>query len=208
MKYIKEPVNALTHLSAAILLIPATLYLILSSHGMLPRTAFLIFGLSAIALYTASAVYHTLRVSPYKERILRKVDHSMIFILIAGSYTPICLISLKGPWGYSLLIVIWVFAVAGVLMKVFWIGAPRWLSTAIYLIMGWLCIFAFYPIVRALTAGAMFWLVAGGLFYTVGAVIYGRRKCLLHWKIGFHEIFHVFIMLGTACHYITMLQLM
>ena len=207
MKYIKEPVNALTHLSAAILLIPATLYLILSSHGMLPRTAFLIFGLSASALYTASAVYHTLRVSPYKERILRKVDHSMIFVLIAGSYTPICLISLKGPWGYSLLIVIWVFAIAGVLMKVFWIGAPRWLSTAIYLIMGWLCIFAFYPIVRALTAKAMFWLVAGGLFYTVGAVIYGRKKCLLHWKIGFHEIFHVFIMLGTACHYMTMLQI-
>ena len=207
MKYIKEPVNALTHLSAAVLAVPATVYLLVLAAGGVERFSFLIFGLSMVALYTASAIYHMLRVSPRYERVLRKLDHSMIFLLIAGTYTPICLISLKGPWGYGLLAVIWSLALAGVLLKLFWIEAPRWLSTAIYLGMGWLCIFAFYPMIKALSGRAFLWLLAGGVFYSIGAVIYGRKKCLFSWHLGFHEVFHVFIMLGTACHYITMLSI-
>ncbi len=208
MRYIKEPVNSLTHLSAAVLAVPATLYLILAARTPLHKISFLIFGLSMIALYTASGIYHMLRVSPEQEKRLRKLDHSMIFILIAGTYTPICVIRLQGSCGIILLVVIWIFAIGGVLMKIFWIGAPRWVSTAIYLSMGWLCLFAVYPLVKSLPGRALFWLVAGGLAYTVGAVIYGRKKCLFHWNLGFHEIFHIFIMIGTACHYITMLQIL
>ena len=208
MKYIKEPVNALTHLSAAVLAIPATIYLLVAATGVLEKFSFLIFGLSMLALYSASAIYHMLRVSPKYERRLKKLDHSMICVLIAGTYTPICLIPMRGPWGYGLLIAIWTLAIFGVLLCVFWIDAPRWLSTAVYLIMGWLCLFAFYPLVKSLTGKALFWLVAGGVFYSVGAIIYARKKCLFSWRLGFHEIFHIFIMLGTACQYVTMLQIL
>lgn len=205
MKYIKEPVNSLTHMTAAVLAIPATIYLLWIAVTPLERIAYLVFGLSMLLLYSASAIYHALRVSPKHEKRLRKLDHSMIFVLIAGTYTPICLIPLRGPWGYGLLAVIWAFAIGGVLMKMFWINAPRWLSTAIYLIMGWLCLFAFYPIVHSMRPSALLWLVAGGIFYSIGAIIYGRKKSLLHWRLGFHEIFHIFIMIGTFCHYVTML---
>ena len=208
MKYIKEPVNALTHLSAAVLAIPATVYLLVAATGVLEKFSFLIFGLSMLALYSASAIYHMLRVSPKYERRLKKLDHSMICVLIAGTYTPICLIPMRGPWGYGLLIAIWILAIFGVLLCIFWIDAPRWLSTSVYLIMGWLCLFTFYPLVKSLSGKALFWLVAGGIFYSVGAVIYARKKCLFSWHLGFHEIFHIFIMLGTACQYVTMLQIL
>ena len=207
MKHIKEPVNSLTHMTFAVLAIPATIYLLCIAAAPLDRFAYCIYGISMLLLYTASAIYHALKVSPKHEKRLRKLDHSMIFVLIAGTYTPVCLIPLRGPWGYSLLAVIWALAIAGVLMKLFWINAPRWLSTGIYLIMGWLCIIAFYPMIRTMTPKAILWLVAGGVFYTIGAVIYGRKKALLDWQLGFHEVFHIFIMIGTFCHFVTMVCL-
>ena len=208
MKYIKEPVNALTHLIAAIVAIPAILYLLIKAQSPLARVAFLIYGLSMIALYLASGFYHMLRVPAKTEEKLRKLDHSMIFILIAGTYTPICLMPMKGPWGYAMLIAVWILAAAGVTMKMFWMKAPRWLSTALYLIMGWICLFALVPLIRALSTAAFLWLLSGGILYSIGAVIYGRKKCLFSWRLGFHEVFHIFIILGTVCQYITMLLIL
>ena len=126
----------------------------------------------------------------------------MIFVLIAGTYTPVCLMPIRGGWGWSLFGVIWGVAIAGILMKIFWIEAPRWLSTALYIIMGWLCVIAIYPLFTKLETGAFTWLLMGGIMYTIGGVIYGTKKFFLkipHW--GFHEIFHLFVLFGSACHY-------
>lgn len=132
----------------------------------------------------------------------------MIFVLIAGTYTPICLIPLRGVWGWSLLAIIWTIAVGGIILKICWIDAPRWLSTAIYLVMGWLCLIAVYPLLTRMSHAAFFWLAAGGVFYTVGGIIYGRKRTWLSGcRLGFHEIFHIFVMLGSACHYVMMLYL-
>jgi hemolysin III len=135
-------------------------------------------------------------------RHLRRIDHMMIFLLIAASYTPVCLILLKGGWGWSLFGCIWGFAVLGILLKVFWLQAPRWLYTVVYIVMGWLAIVALWPLAKVLSLGGFLWLFAGGLFYTFGAVIYATKKPNPWPKvIGFHEIFHVFVMLGSFSHF-------
>lgn len=205
MKGVKEPVNAFTHLAGAVLAIAGTVLLIIYAAlqgSVWGVVSFSIYGASMIALYSASGIYHMLKVSDTWERRLKKLDHSMIFALIAGTYTPVCLMPLRGGWGWSLFGVIWGVAIAGILMKIFWIDAPRWLSTALYILMGWLCIIAIYPIYKHLTTAAFVWLVLGGIFYTIGGVIYGTKKFFLkipHW--GFHEIFHLFVLLGSAFHY-------
>ena len=149
-----------------------------------------------------SDVYHLLKVPARVEVVLRKLDHIMIFVLIAGTYTPICLIALRGPAGYAMLAVVWSLAVAGVFFKVFYLNAPRWAYTGIYLLMGWVCIFAIVPLARAVGLRRLVWLFAGGVFYSVGAVIYGLKKPnLIPGWLGFHEIFHIFIILGSLSHF-------
>ena len=208
MKHLREPINALTHLIAAACAVPAMIYLLVISSWPRETLGFLFFGLSMILLYLASGLYHGIKCSEKTERVLRKLDHSMICILIAGTYTPICIIPLWGAWGITLLIIIWVLAVGGILLKVIWIDAPRWLGTAVYLLMGWICVIAVYPMFQTMSLFSLGWLLAGGIFYTVGAVIYGRKKTIFHFKNwGFHEIFHLFIIAGTVCHYIVMLSL-
>ena len=135
-------------------------------------------------------------------KLFKKIDHMMIFILIAGTYTPVCLVTLAGKFGTILLSLIWIIAVAGVFMKIFWMGAPRWLSTMIYVIMGWLSITAFLPLMRTVGWGGFGMLLGGGIAYTVGAVIYALKKPNLAFlkSFGFHEIFHVFVMIGSAFH--------
>lgn len=125
----------------------------------------------------------------------------MIFVLIAGTYTPICLVSLHGIWGWVLFGLIWGMAILGIFLKFFWMNAPRWFSTLIYVVMGWLAIIAFVPLQRAVSWKGVALLLAGGLAYTVGAVIYALKKPNIACKyFGFHEIFHVFVLLGSACH--------
>lgn len=205
---LRDPVSGLTHLIAAILAVFATIFLILRVvDPVLPWhiVTFSIFGGGMILLYTASTLYHWLPVSEKWIRFLRRVDHSMIFFYIAATYTPICLIPLRGPWGWSLFGVIWGLAVAGIVMKIFWLSAPRWLSTAIYIAMGWLVLVGIYPLVQALSTGALFWLALGGVVYTLGAVIYATKwPNPIPKHFGFHEIFHLFVIGGTACHFVVM----
>jgi len=126
----------------------------------------------------------------------------MIFVLIAGTYTPICLIKLRGPAGYAMLTVVWSLAVAGVFFKVFYLNAPRWAYTGVYLLMGWMSLFIMVPLARAVGFRALLWLLVGGAFYSLGAVIYGLKKPnLIPGWLGFHEIFHVFIIMGSLSHF-------
>lgn len=167
--------------------------------------SFSIFGTSLILLYTASTLYHLLPLSEKGVGILRRIDHMMIYVLIAGTYTPITLIPLRGPWGWSLLACIWVLAVTGMVLKGVWFKAPRWLSTLFYGIMGWLVAIAMYPLSKTMPAGGIGWLVAGGMFYTIGAVIYGMKKPNFKF-LGFHEIFHLFVLAGSISHFWLMYQ--
>lgn len=201
---VKDPVSALTHFIGLIGCIPCIFMLLLQSaryETAVYMIGFGVFGLSLVLLYSASTIYHAVHVSEAKTLLLRRIDHIMIFVLIAGTYTPICLISLAGPTGWTLLALIWLLAIGGIVMKIFWLQAPRWLSTSLYVIMGWLAIIAFVPLQKAVSWEGVELLLAGGLAYTTGAVIYGLKKPNLPIKaFGFHEIFHVFVMIGSACH--------
>lgn len=201
----REPVSGLTHLFGAVLSVIALvlmMYYAISVGTVWHIVSFSIFGTSLILLYTASSLYHLLCISDKGVRVLRKIDHSMIYILIAGTYTPICLIPLRGGWGYSMLATIWGIAFAGIILKLLWFDAPRWLYTLFYLVMGWLVIIAFWPMARAIPAAGIVWMVLGGIFYSVGAAIYGTKWPKLNFKLlGFHEIFHVFVLLGSFSHF-------
>ena len=171
--------------------------------------SFLIYGLSMVALYTASTLYHCVNTSVKGRIALRKFDHCSIYFLIAGSYTPICLVALRedGAWGWGLFGVIWGLALAGLVLTLVWINAPRGLTSGVYLFMGWLSVVALYPLTKVLPATGFFWLVLGGVLYTVGGVLYaikwpGRNNP----RFGCHEIFHVFILLGSLCHFFLMYQ--
>lgn len=201
----REPVSGLTHLAGAILSILALVLLVY--YGAVNGTvwhivAFSIFGASLFLLYTASSLYHLLNISEKGIQVLRKIDHMMIYVLIAGTYTPICLIVLRGVWGWSLLTSVWAIAIAGIIMKALWMGAPRWLSTSIYTLMGWIVVIAFLPLVRIVPLGGLLWMVAGGLLYSIGAAIYGTKWPPINSKVfGFHEIFHLFVLGGSFCHF-------
>ena len=158
----------------------------------------------------ASTIYHSLDISDKANRRLRKVDHMMIFVLIAGSYTPICLLALKGNTGKFLCILVWAVALVGILIKALWINCPKWFSSVIYIGMGWLCVLAFSQIFHALSRPAFGWLLAGGIIYTIGGIIYALKVPLFnarHKNFGSHEIFHLFVMGGSACHFVTMFLL-
>ncbi|HPW41040.1 MAG TPA: hemolysin III family protein [Bacillota bacterium] len=202
---VRDPFSGFSHLAGAILSVAGLCLLIryASMNGTVWHiVSFSIFGASLILLYTASSIYHLLSVSEKSTRVLRKIDHMMIYILIAGTYTPVCLIPLRGGWGWSLLISIWGIAMIGIILKVLWFNAPRWLYTLFYLLMGWLIVIAFVPLVRTMPIAAMLWLIAGGLLYTVGAVIYGTKWPKLKSKVfGFHEMFHIFVLYGSFCHF-------
>ena len=202
---VRDPFSGFSHLAGAILSVAGLCLLIryASMNGTVWHiVSFSIFGASLILLYTASSIYHLLSVSEKSIRVLRKIDHMMIYILIAGTYTPVCLIPLRGGWGWSLLISIWGIAMIGIILKVLWFNAPRWLYTLFYLLMGWLIVIAFVPLVRTMPIAAMLWLIAGGLLYTVGAVIYGTKWPKLKSKVfGFHEMFHIFVLYGSFCHF-------
>ena len=164
--------------------------------------AFGIFGLSLIALYSASTLYHLLPLSPAGIARLRRVDHMAIFVLIAGTYTPFCLLALDGAWRMGLLSVIWVLAMCGVSFKVFWMGAARWLSVALYLGMGWVAVIAAPALLRAVPVGGMAWVLGGGLTYSAGALVYGlKRLNPVPGVFGFHELWHLFVVAGSACHF-------
>ena len=158
-----------------------------------------------VLLYTASTLYHSVNTTVRGRVNLRRLDHTSIYFLIAGTYTPICVTALRGPWGWSLLGIIWALAVAGVFMSFCWINCPRSLTAGIYIAMGWLAIVAVWPLWKSVGAAGLFWLLLGGVLYTVGGVLYalkwpGRNNP----RFGCHEIFHLFILLGSMAHYLMM----
>jgi hemolysin III len=194
----------LTHLGAAVTAALGLAGLLLAGRGQTGRElAYLIYGLSLVGMFSASAVYHLARRGPRVTGILRKIDHAAIYLLIAGTYTPVCVTFFSGFWRWGLLAIIWGMALAGVAVKVFVIHAPRWLTAGIYLVMGWFSILAINEMLRTMPAGALFWLAAGGLFFTAGAVIYIlKRPDPIPGRFGFHEIWHLFVILGCLSHFI------
>lgn len=207
---IREPGSAITHFVGMMMaLIAATPLLIKAalSSGSLVLPAMTIFILSMILLYGASATYHSVNLSGKSLRFFKKLDHMMIFVLIAGTYTPVCLIILGGPLGYTLLTVVWGIALFGIILKACWVTCPKWFSSMIYIAMGWVCLGVFGTLWDVLPHAAFLWLLAGGIFYTVGGVIYALKLSIFNGKhkyFGSHEIFHIFVMLGSICHFIFM----
>ncbi|MBE6022155.1 MAG: hemolysin III family protein [Cellulosilyticum sp.] len=202
--YLREPVNALTHLFGALLSIIGTIILLNNTHTALSPVviaSILIFGVSLVLLYTTSGIYHLVHTTDAILLKLRKLDHAMIFILIAGSYTPFCLLSLTGVWKWSIITIVWSLALIGITLKMFWMNMPRWVSTGFYIGMGWIALFALKPLYDSLSLGGFVFLLLGGVMYTIGGVIYGLKKPNFSPEFGFHEIFHIFVLLGSFCHY-------
>ncbi len=208
---IREPGSALTHFIAMLLTVGASLPLLIKagSMGHIYLLAMLIFVTSMILLYGASATYHAVIDRPGIIKILRKLDHSMIFVLIAGSYTPVCILVLPRSSGLFLLVAVWTIAIIGIVFKILWIGCPKWLSSLLYISMGWMAVLVFGPIFECLSPMALAWLIGGGIIYTVGGIIYALKLPIFNSKhpfFGSHEIFHIFVMLGSLCHFIFMYQ--
>ncbi|WP_096156450.1 MULTISPECIES: PAQR family membrane homeostasis protein TrhA [Bacillus] len=205
--HIREPINTYTHLAGAVLSFVGLLAMVMkvaSNNGSaLQFFTVIMFGISLILLYAASTTYHFVQSNEKVIGFLRRIDHSMIFVLIAGTYTPFCLISLNGTSGWIMFSIIVVLAICGVLFKLVWFNCPRWLSTIIYIAMGWLIITVASPLSSAIGTNGIILLVAGGLFYTIGGIIYAVKPSFLSFKKwGFHEIFHVYILLGSFVHFL------
>ncbi len=205
---LRDPISGLTHFIGFLLAILGLVLLILKAADPVKPwhiATFSIFSAGMILLYMASTLYHWLPLSETGIQRLRRVDHIMIFIMIAATYTPVCLIPLRDSIGWELFFSVWSIAAVGLFVKVFWLQAPRWLSVSMYVTMGWLAILGIVPIIKALQPGGVFWLVSGGLFYTFGAAIYAvKRPNPWPNRFGFHEIFHIFVMLGSFSHFMMM----
>lgn len=208
--HIKDPGSAITHFIGMIMAVLAAWPLLLKAAQNPDRLYLIAMGIyaaSLILLYAASTTYHTFDKSPKVNTLLKKIDHMMISVLIAGSYTPVCLLVLRGKIGIILLTIVWSIAITGILIKAFWVYCPKWVSSILYIGMGWTCILALPQILEALSPAAFGWLLAGGIIYTVGGVIYALKLSIFnnrHKYFGSHEIFHLFVMAGSACHFIVM----
>jgi hemolysin III len=203
---IREPFNGASHLVGLLLAGAGTVLLLHLAQSPAQRVAFAIYGATLILLYGASAMYHTLPLADRPLRALRTLDHIAIYFLIAGTYTPVALITLNSVLGWSLLGTVWLIALAGIPFKVWFLDAPVWLSTGTYLAMGYLALVAVVPIARAVSVTGLLWLVAGGLAYTIGAVIYARqRPDPFPGRFGHHEIWHLLVLAGSGCHYAFMI---
>jgi len=207
---IKDPWSAFTHFIGMILALAATAPLLVKaafSGDLIHVYAMAVFMISMILLYAASATYHAFGFGNKLYLVLKKIDHMMIPVLIAGTYTPICLITLKDGIGPLLFAIVWMMAIAGIFIKAFWVTCPKWFSSLIYIAMGWVCILGLGSIVRNLSRPAFVWLLTGGILYTAGGIIYALKLPLFnsrHQSFGTHEIFHLFVMGGSVCHYILM----
>jgi hemolysin III len=207
LKNLREPVNSLTHWVGAFLALIGLIVLLVVGWGAPARViSLLIYGVSLIVLFSASAMYHMVQVKERALEIFRKIDHAAIYFLIAGTYTPFCVNAFSGFWKWGMLSIIWSLALIGILVKVFYIRAPRWLNAGIYLIMGWLCIAAIGQMLSTLPVWVMIWLIAGGLIYTFGAIVYITRIFnFVPGVFGFHEMWHILVMLAAAAHFVAVL---
>lgn len=210
IKKMKEPGSAITHFIGTLMALFSATPLLLkarSSPNKVHIISLVIFILSLILLYTASTVYHSVRGTKKVVRRLQKFDHMMIYVLIAGTYTPICIIALEGRTGLLLLALVWFLAFIGIVVTGFWVHCPKWFSSIVYIAMGWTCVLAFTQLMNALPRGGFAWLLAGGIIYTIGGIIYALKLPIFNKKFkhfGSHEIFHLFVMAGSLCHFILM----
>lgn len=209
---LKDPASALTHLGGCIAAMFAAVPLLARAAAQPDLThsiALGIFILSMILLYGASTLYHSINSTPQINKRLKKLDHMMISVLIAGTYTPVCLIVLDPPIGHFLCLLVWSIALAGILIKAFWVTCPKWFSSILYIGMGWICLLAINQIHASLPKAGFSLLFAGGVFYTIGGIIYALklpRFNAAHPNFGTHEIFHVFCLLGSLCHFLLMFR--
>jgi hemolysin III len=205
---LREPVNGLTHLGGAIAAFFGQIaLLIVGWSGTARIISLLVYGVSLILMFSASATYHMAKVKPKILGILRRIDHAAIFLLIAGTYTPFCINAFTGFFRWGLLAIIWVIAIIGILLKVFVPGMPRWLHTGLYVVMGWLCLSTVGQMPIVLSGWAIFWLIAGGVTYTLGAVVYATKIFnFAPGKFGFHEVWHIFVLLGALAHFIAVMS--
>ncbi len=207
LKKLREPVNSLTHWAGALLALAGLAALLIVGWSTPAKiVSLLVYGLSLIGMFSASATYHMVRAKDRVLLILRKIDHSAIFLLIAGTYTPFCINAFDGFWKWGMLIIIWSLAAIGIIVKVFYIKSPRWLNAGIYVVMGWLCVGASGQMLATLPAWVFTWLLVGGVIYTLGAVVYSTK--IFNFKpgvFGFHEVWHIFVMLAAAAHYVAVL---
>jgi hemolysin III len=204
---LREPVNSLTHWAGAFLALIGLITLLIVGWGTPARViSLMIYGLSLIFLFSASATYHMVQAKDKMLEVFRKVDHAAIFLLIAGTYTPFCVNAFSDFWKWGMLCIIWSLALIGIIVKVFYIRAPRWLNTGIYLVMGWLCIAAMGQMLAVLPVWVISWLIIGGVIYTLGAVVYITKIFnFVPGVFGFHEIWHIFVMLAAAAHFVAVL---
>lgn len=212
--HIKEPGSAITHFIGMLMAIFAAVPLLIKAAHEPSRIyviSLAVYSASMILLYAASTTYHTFDISAKINTILKKWDHMMISVLIAGSYTPICLLVLKGKTGLILLAIVWSFAIVGILIKAFWVYCPKWVSSILYIGMGWTCVLAFTQILNSMSHTSFIWLLTGGIIYTVGGIIYALKLPIFnnkHKNFGSHEIFHLFVMGGSMCHFVVMYALL
>ncbi|HNQ96008.1 MAG TPA: hemolysin III family protein [Anaerolineales bacterium] len=206
-KIFREPVNSLTHWAGALFALGGLIALLIIGWDTPAKIISLaIYGVSLIAMFSASATYHMVRVKDRALEIFRKVDHAAIYLLIAGTYTPFCVNAFEGFWKWGMLTIIWSLAAIGIIVKVFYIRAPRWLNAGIYLVMGWLALAAAGQMLAALPAWVLTWLIIGGVLYTLGAVVYITK--IFNFKpgvFGFHEMWHIFVLLAAAAHYVAVM---
>ncbi len=207
---LKDPGSAITHFIGMLMAIFAATPLILkcgSNPDKVHVISLSIFIFSMILLYAASTLHHSLKLSEKGDRLFKKIDHMMIFVLIAGTYTPVCLIVLDSSIGIPLLCLVWGIAIGGIIIKACWITCPKWFSSLLYIAMGWVCVIAFTQLFETLKGAAFGWLLAGGIIYTIGGIIYALKLPIFnnrHKYFGSHEIFHLFVMAGSFCHFILM----
>ncbi|MGB7161023.1 MAG: hemolysin III family protein [Tepidisphaeraceae bacterium] len=206
-RWIKEPFCGLSHLFGAALSVAGLVVLLVITSGRPWHvTGVAIYGASLVLLYVASTLSHSVHCSPDREKRLDRFDHAAIFLLIAGTYTPLCLVTLRGPWGWTILAVEWVLAVVGIVLVTSGVIRRQWPRVAVYVAMGWVALAAVVPLVHLLPGWAIFWMLAGGLIYTLGAVIYATDWPRL-WpgRFGSHDLWHVFVLAGSACHFVMIL---
>lgn len=207
IEHIKDPGSAITHFIGFLMALASSLPLLAKAAGHEERGTLycmIVFMLSMMLLYAASTTYHTFDVSKRVNRILQKIDHSAISVLIAGTYTPPCLLVIKQPTGRNLCMLVWGIAIAGIVIKLFWISCPKWFSSILYIGMGWACVTAFPSLLSDLPRAAFYWFLAGGILYTIGGIIYALKLPVFnsrHKYFGTHEIFHLFVMGGSVCHF-------
>jgi len=207
LKKLREPVNSLTHWGgAALALVGLVALLIVGWDTPAKIISLAVYGVSLILLFSASATYHMVQVKDKALEIFRKIDHSAIYLLIAGTYTPFCVNAFTGFWKWGMLSIIWSLAFIGILVKVFYIRAPRWVNAGIYVLMGWISVAAAGQMLAALPTWVLAWLIIGGVIYTLGAIVYMTK--IFNFKpgvFGFHEVWHIFVLLAAAAHFVAVM---